>query len=65
MTELVTKTVDLSLEILKAKLVLSEFFGLFIVEVERPVRMYGQRWPFLGTGFMPLNLFHLPFFHEP
>lgn len=40
MTELITKTVDLSLEILKVKLVLSEFFGLFIMEMEIPVRMY-------------------------
>lgn len=62
MTELTTKTVDLSLEILKAKLVLSEFFDLLIVEMERPVRMCDWHWFFLGTGFMGLNLFHFPFF---
>lgn len=62
MTELITKTVDFSLEILKAKSVLSEFFGLFIVEMERPIMMYDWHWSFLGTGFMALNLFHFPFF---
>ena len=62
MTELITKTVDLSLETLKAKSVLSEFFGLFILEMERPVRMYDWHWSFLQTGFMALNLFLFPFF---
>lgn len=32
-----SQRLDLPLEIIKAKLVLSEFFGLFIMEMERPI----------------------------
>lgn len=56
-TEPITVTMDLSLKILKVKLVLSEFFALFIVELERPVRIYYWHWSFLA-----FKLFNFPFF---